>query len=381
MLSPVGQQKLQSLVQTQGRPAVENLVKQGDAAALEKVGFTKLDALALLDTAKNAGIDAAFKLADAAKVFGGVQNSSAGGAKAVADFAGQKAAGGGGLSPMAAVKGMKAAEQTHKNYGALLGDTGVVSHAASLTHNIWLEGGNKPGIRLVKDKDGNPDVLTSMKKSGVDWSRHGIDLSKISAEEGKAFLAQNGIDLGGSNRTFAFKADGALRPVPANAAEQKLLDFIGADVVAKQMKGNNEAAILGVAKPLANVLSGVKPTFISADAGYLDAAKAVYAQPASASSAAVKKSEVQQLLTEVKAYAEALGKDGADLAAIGKQFPTAHAVAGAVHDDFTGYRKSNDVYMDDSQVVPYEKLSAGIAKLDCDPIIATLTASLAALEK
>lgn len=267
-----------------------------------------------------------------------------------------------------------------KNYGALLGDTRVVSHAASLTHNTWLEGGNKPGIRLVKDKDGNPDVLTSMKKSGIDWSRHGIDLTKITADEGKAFLAHNGIDLGGSNRTFAFKADGALRPQPATAEEQKLLDFIGADVVAKQMKGNNEAAILGVAKPLANVLSGVKPTFISADAGYLDAAKAVHAQPASASSAAVKKADVQQLLSEVQAYAAALGKDGADLAAIGKQFPTAHAVAGAVHDDFTGYRKSNDVYMDDAQVVPYEKLSAAIAKLDCDPIMATLTASLAALK-
>ena len=50
-----------------------------------------------------------------------------------------------------------------------------------------------------------------------------------------------------------------------------------------------------------------------------------------------------------------------------------------VHDQFTGYRKEKGIYMDDAQVVPYEKLAANVAVLDLDPVLALLRSANAGM--
>lgn len=108
MISNVGQQKLHSLVQSQGKAAVQNLVEQKDVKGLEQAGFSKLDALALLDQAQKQGLDAVFNLGKSVAQMGGPQNLSGAGQQGVSAAAGQKAApniGMGAFSAMAAAKG------------------------------------------------------------------------------------------------------------------------------------------------------------------------------------------------------------------------------------------------------------------------------------
>lgn len=256
-----------------------------------------------------------------------------------------------------------------KPVSQLLSDPGVTAQAAAETHMAWLSGGNKPGVRLVKD-----DPILSMQKAG-------LDVTGLKPEDAGARLAELGLEIGPKHRTFAFAVDASLTPMPKNAAEAKVLDVLGKDTVKKQITDNNLPAIQGVAGALTQVLSGVKPSFITADEGY-EAAVRTQFQGAQGSKGSGKadRAAITQLTQDVEAYQAALKAAGeGDIKDIGKQHPAAHAIAGMVHDQFTGYRKEKGIYMDDAQVVPYEKLAANVAVLDLDPVLALLRSANASM--
>jgi hypothetical protein len=110
MLSVAGQHALVSLLQNKGQAAVAELVRTQNRSALEQAGFSQVDAGALLHTAADAGVDAAFNLAPTMKLFGGTPSGQVGTALAVAQAAGQRSAG--SLSPMTAVMGGSPANPT-----------------------------------------------------------------------------------------------------------------------------------------------------------------------------------------------------------------------------------------------------------------------------
>lgn len=276
-------------------------------------------------------------------------------------------------SSLAAGK-LRSTEETGpaKSFGAILTDPAVVARAASTTHNLWLESsGSKPGVRFVKD-----DPVVSMQKAGLNTT--GVDKGNAEAK-----LKELGLEMSPQHRNFAFAVDDKLAPVARNPAEQRILNAFGADAVKKIIEGNNLPAIQGVAGALTQALSGAKLTFVKDDAGYEAAARTAYtsAPPAPSAPATGAAAKLDKLLGQVEAYQAALNAApaNADLAAIGKAHPGAHDLAGNVHDQFTGFRKEKGIYMDEAQVVPYEKLTAKVAVLDLDPVIALLKAARADL--
>jgi len=122
-----------------------------------------------------------------------------------------------------------------KSVSQLLTDPGVTARAAAQTHMAWLSGGNKPGVRLVKD-----DPIVSMQKAG-------LDVTGLEPKDAGARLAALGLEIGPKHRTFAFAVDASRTPMPKNAAEAKVLDVLGRDAVKKQITDNNLPAIQGVA--------------------------------------------------------------------------------------------------------------------------------------
>lgn len=259
-----------------------------------------------------------------------------------------------------------------KSFGALLNDPAVVARAAAGTHTLWLESsGAKPGVRFVKD-----DPVISMQKAGLNTT--GIDKSNAEAK-----LKEMGLEMSPKHRNFAFAVDEKLNPVPRNAAEQRILNAFGADNIKKIMEGNNLPAIQGAAGAVANALAGNPLTFVKEGANYEAAARASYANAAPPPNAPAGDAgaKIDKLLSQVTAYQAALkaAPEGADIAKIGHQHAGAHNLAGAIHDQFTGYRKEKGIYMDDAQVIPYEKLTPGVAVLDLDPVIALLKAAKAEL--
>jgi hypothetical protein len=89
MLTATATQKLSTIVQTQGKQALEGLVKGGDVAGLQKLGLNAIDAKILIADVQAKGFDQVFGLLDAHKGIGGNVTSLSGGQAFVSKNAGK----------------------------------------------------------------------------------------------------------------------------------------------------------------------------------------------------------------------------------------------------------------------------------------------------